>query len=59
MILEDFNINLLEFERHAATEDFINNMSSYCYSPQILQPTRITHHSATLIDNFLILLIII
>ena len=51
VILGDFNINLLNFESHVATENFINTMSSYCYSPQILQPTRITHHSATLIDN--------
>jgi hypothetical protein len=54
VILGDFNINLLNFESHVGTENFINTTSSYCYSPQILQPTtrtRITHHSATLIDN--------
>ena len=51
VILGDFNINLLNFQSHDATENFINTMGSYCYSPQILQPTRITHHSATLIDN--------
>ena len=26
-------------------------MSSFCFQPQILQPTRITDHSATLIDK--------
>ena len=29
----------------------MNTMSSYFFTPHILKPTRITHHSATLIDN--------
>lgn len=47
----DFNINLLNYESHTQTEDFINSMSSFFFCPQILQPSRITDHSATLIDN--------
>lgn len=31
--------------------DFLNILGSSFFLPQILQPTRITYHSATLIDN--------
>ena len=51
IILGDFNINLLNCSSHLSTENFINTMSSYFFNPHILKPTRITHHSATLIDN--------
>jgi hypothetical protein len=47
----DFNINLLNCESHDGTDDFLNTMSSYFFQPYILQPTRITDDSATLIDN--------
>ena len=47
----DININLLNFESCSITEYFINTLSSYYILPQILQPTRITKHTATLIDN--------
>ena len=38
-------------EKHQIPSDFLNTTSSFCSQPQILQPTRITDHSATLIDN--------
>ena len=47
----DFNINLLNFKSHPTTEQFINSLGAYFFHPQILKPTRITCHSATLIDN--------
>ena len=47
----DFNLDLLKYENHQDTNNFINTMSSFFFHPQILQPTRITDHSATLIDN--------
>ena len=50
-ILGDFNVDLLKIEKHQITSDFLNTMSSFCFQLQILQPTRITDHSATLIDN--------
>ena len=43
IIMGDFNINLLN--------EFLDNLTSFNFSPPILQPTRINHHSATLIDN--------
>ena len=49
--MRDFNINLLNFKLHPTTEQFINSLGAYFFHPQILKPTRITYHSATLIDN--------
>ena len=34
-----------------STNDFLNSMVSHSFLPDILQPTRITDHSATVIDN--------
>ena len=51
VIMGDFNLNLLNYETHGGTDEFLNTMGSYFYHPEILQPTRITEHSATLIDN--------
>ncbi len=51
--MDDFNINLLNFEDCQITEEFINTIVSYDFLPHILQPTRITDHTATLIDNIL------
>ena len=51
VVMGDFNINILNCESHDGTDDFLNTMFSYFFQPYILQPTRITDHSATLIDN--------
>ena len=50
-ILGDFNINLLNYESHSDTNDFVNSMVSHYLLPHVLQPTRVTDHSATVIDN--------
>ena len=47
----DFNINLLNCDSHSQTNNFINLMVSHYLLPYILHPTRITDHSATIIDN--------
>ena len=44
-------MDLLKFESHLVTDDFLNTLGSCFFQPHILQPTRITDHSATLIDN--------
>ena len=46
-----FNINLLGYESDSETNDFINTMVSHYLLPYILQPTRVTYQSATVIDN--------
>ena len=45
----DFNLDLLKFETHNDTDAFLNAMLTTNFQPQILQPTRITNHTATLI----------
>ena len=47
----DFNLDLLQVNSHKETDDFLNILGSSFFLPQILQPTRITYHLATLIDN--------
>ena len=50
-IMGDMNINLLNASSHLPTNDFINTMYANYLFPLISKPTRITEHSATLIDN--------
>lgn len=46
----DFNIDLSNFEDFQISEECINVIVSYDFLLQILQPTRITDHMATLTD---------
>ena len=46
-----FIINLLSYESPRDTKEFINSMVCHCLLPHILQPTRVTDHSATVTDN--------
>ena len=51
-ITGDFNVNTLtQPSCNLATQEFKNIFSSNFYSTLIQKPTRITEHSATLIDN--------
>ena len=47
----DFNIDLLKVNIHAKTNEFVNDVISHGFLPKITRPTRITPHSATLIDH--------
>ena len=49
MILGDFNINLLNYNIHSPTNEFLDSLASNSFLPYM--PTRITSHSKTLIDN--------
>ena len=51
IICSDFNINMLNFETHNLTNDYINSLISKSFIPVITLPTRIKHQSATLIDH--------
>ena len=51
LMMGDFNIDLLKIDVHANSENFLNITGSSFFLPHILQPTRITDHSSTLIDN--------
>ena len=35
-LMGDFNINLLNYESHTPTDEFINNLGVFCYEPHIL-----------------------
>ena len=50
-IMGDFNIDLMKNDSHKPTTDFINMMFTNALIPLINKPTRITSHSATIIDN--------
>ena len=47
----DFNIDLLKFNDHIKTKEFVNIMFSLSLHPLIVKPSRITKDAATLIDN--------
>ena len=50
-LLGDFNVNLLNYNKHNQTNEFLDSLASNSFIPLILQPTRITIYSNTLIDN--------
>ena len=47
----DFNLDLLRYADHEPTQEFVDCLFSHMFVPLIDRPTRITAHSATLIDN--------
>lgn len=51
VVIGDFNIDLLKIDSHQNSDHFVNTMGTYFFQPHILQPTRLTDHSAMLIDN--------
>jgi len=53
-LLGDFNVDLSKYGTHADTESFYDLISANGFRPLILQPTRVTSTSATLIDNIFI-----
>ena len=50
-LLGDFNVNLLNYNEYNQTNEFLDSLASKSFITLILQPTRITSHSNTLIDN--------
>ena len=50
-IMCDYNIDILQYKHSSLSNDFINMMISNSFLPYVLQPTRVTIHSATVIDN--------
>jgi len=54
LLAGDFNLNLINQDKHAPTAEFFNNLTSYSFLPVIHNPTRVTDTSATLLDNIFI-----
>ena len=50
-LMGDFNIDLLKSESCDYTNRFTEQLFTSSFIPLITKPTRITHHTATLIDN--------
>ena len=41
----DLNINLLDYDMHPPTNEFLDSLSSHYFLPHILQPSRVTSNS--------------
>ena len=50
-IYGDFNINLIKYDEHVHTQQFLDLLLRYGFIPTIPRPIPITEFSATLIDN--------
>ena len=50
-LLGDFNIDLLNYDQHSLTNEFLDSLSSHMLLPHIVQPKRIRNNSKTLIHN--------
>ena len=53
-LLGDFNIDLIKYGSQTDVGTFYDQISTHGFRPLILQPTRLTSSSATLIDNIFI-----
>jgi len=51
VIMGDMNIDLLKFETHLKTSNYLDNLFQNVFLTKIIKPTRITSTSATLIDH--------
>ena len=51
ILLSDSNVDLMKYDNHHSTNEFLDSWSSHLFLPHITQPTRIRHSSKTLIDN--------
>ena len=50
----DQNLDLLKSGQHDKTEVFVDTLINSNFEPKIAKPTRVTHDTATLIDNIFI-----
>ena len=49
----DFNTNLLDFETNKKVQNFVNLIFEFSMTPTINKPTRVTKHTATVIDHII------
>ena len=52
-LLGDFNINLLNYDIHPLTNEFLDSLSSHYFIAHRLHPSSVKNNSTTLIDNTL------
>ena len=51
ILLGDFNVDLMKYDNHHSTNEFLDSLSLHLFLPHITQLTRIRDTSKTLIDN--------
>ena len=51
LLLDNFNIDLIHYNEHKPTNEFLDSFASNSCLPNIIQPSRHTSHSRTLIDS--------
>ena len=51
LVLGDFNENLLKYNEDKQTSEYLDMLLSLGFMPVITKPTRMTDHTATLIDH--------
>ena len=54
VLVSDSNLDLLKFGSHGDTTRLVDSLNEHGFVPTILRPTRITSHSATLIDHIFV-----
>lgn len=52
-LTEDFNVNLINFDKRRGTHQFLEELFYNNYTHQITLSTRITNRPATVIDNMI------
>ena len=50
-LLGEFNVDLLKYDHHIWTKEFLDSLYSHMFLPHIIQPARVTSNIKTLIDN--------
>ena len=50
-LLADFNIELLDYDQHSPTNEFLDFLSCHIHLPHIVQPTRMRNNLKNLTDN--------
>ena len=53
ILMGDFNLDLIKVDIHNQTNDFVHSLYTNAFYPTISKPTRVTEHSATLLDNII------
>ena len=54
-LLGDFNINLLNYDIHPPTDEFLESLSSKYSLLHILQPTKVNSNSKRLINSYFLI----
>ena len=51
IIAGDFNVDLIKYADNNKIDEFYDELSTHSFRPLILQPSRVTTNTRTLIDN--------